>query len=248
MRVRSRLLGSRSIAEALGPQAFTPFGEASAVSWLGALERRYQIILYRADPFASEWSTDASAADLVLLVGLLGRGPRREAIERLRDETPTELVLLHRHGAAPAGTRRWLERRAGVRTHHHLAPPRRRRRRRIRCAPPVLRLPSAGALGGRAVVRRRPRRRRRQGPAHLGLLRALREEGVPVDIVGGTSQGAFLSGVWALHDDLYNEVGSLSQIRLVVRTFCARMSSIWSRCWRLRCRTRATFPATASTT
>ena len=51
---------------------------------------------------------------------------------------------------------------------------------------------------------------------------------MPVDIVGGVA-GAFLSGVWALHDDPYNEVGSLSQIRLVVRTFCARMSSIWSK-------------------
>ena len=42
---------------------------------------------------------------------------------------------------------------------------------------------------------------------------------MPVDIVGGTSQGAFLSGVWALHDDPYNEVGSLSQIR-----FCDGLS------------------------
>ena len=66
-----------------------------------------------------------------------------------------------------------------------------------------------------------------KGLAHLGLLRALREEGVPVD-VGGTSQ-APSSAAQALHDDPYNEVGSLSQIRLVVRTFCARMSSIWSK-------------------
>jgi hypothetical protein len=31
-----------------------------------------------------------------------------------------------------------------------------------------------------------------RGLAHVGVLRALHEEGVPVDLVGGTSQGAFV--------------------------------------------------------
>jgi predicted acylesterase/phospholipase RssA len=36
-----------------------------------------------------------------------------------------------------------------------------------------------------------------RGISHLGVLRALEEEGIPVDIVGGTSMGAFVAGLYA---------------------------------------------------
>ena len=55
-----------------------------------------------------------------------------------------------------------------------------------------------------------------RGLAHLGVLRALREEGVPVDLIGGTSQGAFVAGVWAQCDDAHDAIGALSRIRSVV--------------------------------
>lgn len=35
--------------------------------------------------------------------------------------------------------------------------------------------------------------------AHLGLLRVLEEEGIPVDMVVGTSVGAFIGGLYAKH-------------------------------------------------
>ncbi|KAL6725502.1 hypothetical protein Aduo_007550 [Ancylostoma duodenale] len=40
-----------------------------------------------------------------------------------------------------------------------------------------------------------------RGAAHVGILRALRERGVPVDIVGGTSIGALIGGVYAATPD-----------------------------------------------
>ncbi|EYC02786.1 hypothetical protein Y032_0098g3120 [Ancylostoma ceylanicum] len=40
-----------------------------------------------------------------------------------------------------------------------------------------------------------------RGAAHVGILRALRERGVPVDIVGGTSIGALVGGVYAATPD-----------------------------------------------
>ncbi|KAK6745617.1 hypothetical protein RB195_011999 [Necator americanus] len=40
-----------------------------------------------------------------------------------------------------------------------------------------------------------------RGAAHVGILRALRERGVPVDIVGGTSIGALVAGVYAATPD-----------------------------------------------
>lgn len=36
-----------------------------------------------------------------------------------------------------------------------------------------------------------------RGLAHLGVLQAIREVGVPVDVVGGTSQGAFMAALFA---------------------------------------------------
>jgi len=66
-----------------------------------------------------------------------------------------------------------------------------------------------------------------RGLAHLGVLRAMREAGVPVDQIGGTSQGAFVSAVWSLYDDPFDPIGSLSAVRCVVRNFAAGMSSTW---------------------
>jgi predicted acylesterase/phospholipase RssA len=37
------------------------------------------------------------------------------------------------------------------------------------------------------------------GLAHLGALRALEDAGVPVDVVGGTSQGALVGALYAAH-------------------------------------------------
>ena len=36
-----------------------------------------------------------------------------------------------------------------------------------------------------------------RGLAHLGVLQALEDLGVPVDCVGGTSQGAFMTGLYS---------------------------------------------------
>lgn len=37
-----------------------------------------------------------------------------------------------------------------------------------------------------------------RGLAHLGVLRTLEERGLPVDVIGGTSQGAFMGGCYAM--------------------------------------------------
>jgi len=36
-----------------------------------------------------------------------------------------------------------------------------------------------------------------RGAAHVGLIKALHENGIPVDIVGGTSIGSLISGILA---------------------------------------------------
>ncbi|KAI8320414.1 patatin-domain-containing protein, partial [Martensiomyces pterosporus] len=59
-----------------------------------------------------------------------------------------------------------------------------------------------------------------RGIALLGVLRAFEEAGIPVDMVGGTSIGAFMSGLYAQHPDSVAIHGP-------VKAFSRRMSSMW---------------------
>ena len=40
-----------------------------------------------------------------------------------------------------------------------------------------------------------------RGLAHLGVIRALEDNGIPIDVIGGTSQGAFMAACFALSVD-----------------------------------------------
>ena len=42
-----------------------------------------------------------------------------------------------------------------------------------------------------------------KGFAHIGLLKALREEGIPIDMIGGTSAGAIMAGIYAMGYDTH---------------------------------------------
>ena len=309
MGVASRVLRSHSVHEALGAQAFAPFGELSVVSYLGQLEHHHQLLVYVADGFPSEWTRRClRQADLALLVSLADGSPAPTPIERMlrdaRAPAARELLLLHtRPPYKPQGTRAWLEQRSGIRSHHHVrlhlpgggvggevgaeasadavtavasatTVDTAATKAASTCAASTPTLPlvtpatssaasattattaaaaaAAGAgdvlLSGDFDTRHYASDVHRlarslcglsfgvvlggggaRGLAHLGVLRALREEGVPVDLIGGTSQGAFVAGVWAQHDDAYDAIGALSRIRSAVRQFSQSMSSIWSK-------------------
>ncbi|KAJ2884370.1 phosphatidylcholine and lysophosphatidylcholine phospholipase, partial [Coemansia aciculifera] len=59
-----------------------------------------------------------------------------------------------------------------------------------------------------------------RGIALLGVLQAFEEAGIPVDMVGGTSIGAFMSGLYAQNPDSVAIHGP-------VKAFSRRMSSMW---------------------
>lgn len=59
-----------------------------------------------------------------------------------------------------------------------------------------------------------------RGIAHLGVIRALEEGGIPVDLVGGTSIGAFVGGLYAREAGLLSSYGR-------AKKFAGRMSSVW---------------------
>ncbi|KAJ9611295.1 phosphatidylcholine and lysophosphatidylcholine phospholipase [Cladophialophora chaetospira] len=59
-----------------------------------------------------------------------------------------------------------------------------------------------------------------RGLAHIGIIRALEEAGIPIDIVGGTSIGAFLGGLYARDADMVPMYGR-------AKKFAGRMGSMW---------------------
>ena len=59
-----------------------------------------------------------------------------------------------------------------------------------------------------------------RGISHIGVIRALRERNIPVDMVGGTSIGAFVGGLYAREGDLYTMHGR-------AKRFSGRMSTLW---------------------
>ncbi|KAK4103736.1 patatin-domain-containing protein [Parathielavia hyrcaniae] len=59
-----------------------------------------------------------------------------------------------------------------------------------------------------------------RGIAHVGIIRAMQEAGIPIDIVGGTSIGAFIAALYARHADFVPIVNA-------AKKFSGRMSSMW---------------------
>ncbi|AHM02829.1 hypothetical protein roselon_00384 [Roseibacterium elongatum DSM 19469] len=177
-------------------RAALPAGTApdspEAITWLNAQERAADIVLFVATPEAEEWSRAAlKQADQAVIVAQAIRFEPPSQLEAMAlDLLPQDqrrLVLIHPHRMQHAtGTARWLDSRP-VFLHHHVA--------LTDDAEDIARLGrflSGQAIGmvlsgGGAF-----------GVAHVGIWRALREAGLPLDIVGGTSVGAAMAGAIAL--------------------------------------------------
>jgi NTE family protein/lysophospholipid hydrolase len=99
------------------------------------------------------------------------------------------LVLLHPDGRRmPTGTARWFAGR-NVRRHFHIRLDNEGDFQRVaRCLGGV----AIGVVLGGGGAR---------GLAHIGVIRALREANVPIDMVGGTSMGAVMAGLVAMDQD-----------------------------------------------
>lgn len=59
-----------------------------------------------------------------------------------------------------------------------------------------------------------------RGMSQIGVIRAMEEAGIPIDIVGGTSIGAFIGGLYARHADVVPIFG-------LSKKFAGRMASMW---------------------
>lgn len=59
-----------------------------------------------------------------------------------------------------------------------------------------------------------------RGIAHIGIIRALEEAGIPIDVIGGTSIGSFIGALYARDADVVPMYGR-------AKRFAGRMASMW---------------------
>lgn len=198
-------LSSDTVDAELGHSAsqatFDDVSNGRLLSWLNEREERYRYVIYECDAGLTPWTSRClRQADLVLAVAAAGADHVPGDVERACMKTIAnnehgasyELVLLHPSGAVrPRDTARWRNARNGaLRAHSH-----------VRASEPadIARLArsitgtSMGLVlsGGGA-----------RGFAQLGVMRALREAGLEVDVTGGTSMGAVLGGLLAMGHDV----------------------------------------------
>ena len=185
-----RRLGTRGIS-----QTQAGAGDGITVStWLSNLDEFHRFMVYVADAEPTEWSRRCvRQAEQVLTVGnagadpALSRGERTLLTQRTDISVATRaLVLLHPNGnTAPSGTQRWLDAR-DVGLHHHVRMDREGDLARV--ARFIAGTAAGLVLGGGGA----------RGFAHVGALRAMREHGIPIDIIGGTSMGAYIGAEYVL--------------------------------------------------
>jgi predicted acylesterase/phospholipase RssA/CRP-like cAMP-binding protein len=170
-------------------------------TWLDEQSAAHRFLVLVADHAPNRWSTRAVGhADRVIIVGDAqgdpGPGPLEQALlpsAQERRDLRRLLVLLHRDGARPPrGTARWLDARA-VEAHLHIRLDRdddiERLARRLAGRGVALALSGGGA----------------RCCAHMGVVRAMREHGIPIDLVTGTSAGSlagYLTAAGASHEEM----------------------------------------------
>lgn len=184
---------------------FSNLDNASLVQWLSEQELVHEHIVYLADPKLSQWTRRClRQADHVLFLVDAGDHPGITAFEaQLRAELtdcPVKKTLILRHPKStqtPLATSNWLKPRV-LDAHYHV------RQHLQSDFDRLARFMTGNALGlvlGGGAAR---------GFAHIGVLKALKELGIEVDMVGGNSMGAVLAAEFALQ---WNEKRMLEKTR-----------------------------------
>ncbi|XP_052317741.1 patatin-like phospholipase domain-containing protein 7 isoform X1 [Oncorhynchus keta] len=245
------LLTSGIIKQRLGAAALDSVHEYRLSSWLGQQEDIHRIVLYQSDDTLTPWTQRCiRQADCIIIVGLGEAEPTVGELERMLEGSAVraqkQLILLHREdGPPPQGTVEWLNMRSWISRHLHLSCPHRvfskrslpklrEMYQRVFQKPPdrhsdfsrLARVLTGNTialvLGGGGA----------RGCCQVGILRALNEAGIPVDMVGGTSIGSLMGA-------LYAEEKSNSRMRVRAREWAMDMRSIFKKVFDL------TYPVTS---
>ncbi|HMN45180.1 MAG TPA: patatin-like phospholipase family protein [Povalibacter sp.] len=156
--------------------------------WFHTVERANEFVVYVCDPGPTSWSKLClRQADVVLLLAQADSKPADWPAFANHQVRPvaqrTELVLLHKERLLPGVAAAWLDVRPGMPYHH------------VRGTADIARLARLLTGRGLGIVLSGGGAR---GFAHIGVLRAVREAGITIDAVGGTSIGAIIAAGFAL--------------------------------------------------
>uniref|UniRef100_A0A8C3LSY0 Patatin like phospholipase domain containing 6 n=1 Tax=Chrysolophus pictus TaxID=9089 RepID=A0A8C3LSY0_CHRPC len=210
------VLTSDIIRARLGSSALDSIHEYRLSGWLAQQEDIHRIVLYQTDCTLTPWTVRCiRQADCILIVGLGDQEPALGELEQMLENTAVralkQLVLLHREdGPSPSRTVEWLNMRSWCSGHLHIKCPRRVFSRRnpaklremyekvfaksadrhsdfSRLARVLTGNTIALVLGGGGA----------RGCSHIGVIKAMEEVGIPIDMVGGTSIGSFIGALYA---------------------------------------------------
>lgn len=211
------VLDAAAVDEAFGREeaAQTPSGSPSdpaLTHWLNEREARYDYLVLLTDGALTPWTRRClRQADQVLIVGRAADDPSPGPVEREahRVNSVTQLVLVQPDDAAlPSGTGRWLDARDALSLEMSQGERAQGEQEQVARLPVhQLRLSHGGdasrmarRLTGRAVGLVFSGGGAR-GFVHIGLIRALEELGIAVDMLVGTSMGALIGGTYAIKLD-----------------------------------------------
>jgi NTE family protein len=166
--------------------------------WFHRIESANEYVVYVGEANSGRWSNlCVRQADALLLLARADSevgtwAPLARAHDSPMAQQRAELILLHDGELVRGAAARWLGGVAGLAsmTHHHVTSK--------HDVPRIARMLTGRGVG--LVLSGGGAR----GFAHIGIVKALREAGVPIDLVGGTSMGAILgAGVaacWSIEE------------------------------------------------
>lgn len=242
-------LTSEFVQTRLGASAMDTVNEYRLLSWLGMQEDIHRMVLYQCDlSRMTPWTHRCiRQADCLLVVGLASHDPKKlggveRQLENMSLRCQKELVLLYRNDTkAPSKTAEWLNARGYLFSHHH-----------IKCPNFIFkdRRKSPGSNnksynGGKDVDPDAPADRLSdfsrlarfltgtgiglvlggggaRGMAHIGIMKAMMEYKIPIDMVGGTSIGSFVGALWAEERDP-------APVADRAKEWCNTMGSLWKK-------------------
>ncbi|XP_068209771.1 neuropathy target esterase sws isoform X2 [Palaemon carinicauda] len=233
-------LTSEYVVRSLGTSIWESANEYQLISWLGHIEDQHRVTLYQCDSSLTVWAQRCiRQADVILIVGMADTDPQMGKIEKhaqkMAVRTQKVLVLLHRDdGPPPTGTVRWLNMRSWCQSHYHIQAPKRMYHKRppakiieyytekVFSSKPnvhsdfcrlarVLTGTSIGLVLGGGGAR---------GAAHIGMIKAIKEVGIPIDMVAGVSIGALYGALYCLERDF-------ARVTQKAREWSMKMTSKW---------------------
>jgi NTE family protein len=184
------------------------------------IEQAHDYLVYAASQDSPSWSQLCLAQSDEILIVAQGNTPP-QSVQNLRDAVspsiPIVLILTWDSNVQPANTADWVKR-TGASRHFHV-----RGQADMQRAARLLTGKGFGLVlsGGGA-----------RGFAHVGVGRALREHGVDIDVIMGTSIGALMGAALALEWDdkrMVDEVREFSKMRLLNELTVPRTSLLAGR-------------------